>query len=159
MEARVSTAAVASRDWSPAADASDVISGIHAMLHPRHIVLVGATDKPGNYAERIWNNLIKYKYAGGLYAMNPGRDAIWGVTCYPDFASLPEAPDHVLVLVPARFVVKVLREAAGAGARSATVVTSGWAGLHFPPLGKDISEKLATMLGPGSLVGNPLDAG
>ncbi|MCK1488094.1 acetate--CoA ligase family protein, partial [Bradyrhizobium sp. 193] len=33
------------------------------------------------------------------------------------------------------------------------------AGLHFPPLGKDISEKLATMLGPGSLVGNPLDAG
>ncbi|AMA59982.1 acetate--CoA ligase family protein [Bradyrhizobium sp. CCGE-LA001] len=141
MEARVSTAAVALRDWSPAADASDVISGIHAMLHPRNIVLVGATDKPGNYAERIWNNLIKYKYAGGLYAMNPGRDAIWGVTCYRDFASLPEAPDHVLVLVPARFVVKVLREAAGAGARSATIVTSG-----FSELQDEESQRLAAEL-------------
>jgi len=41
------------------------------MLHPRNIVLVGATIKPGNYAERIWNNLIKYKFEGGLYRSTP----------------------------------------------------------------------------------------
>jgi len=33
------------------------------------------------------------------------------------------------------------------------------AGLNFAPLSKDASEKLAEMLGPGSIVGNPLDAG
>jgi acetyltransferase len=33
------------------------------------------------------------------------------------------------------------------------------AGLSFAPLSKDASEKLARMLGPGSIVGNPLDAG
>ena len=44
--------------WSPPAKASDVVKSVHAMLHPCNIVLVGATDKPGNYAERIWNNLI-----------------------------------------------------------------------------------------------------
>jgi acetate---CoA ligase (ADP-forming) len=33
------------------------------------------------------------------------------------------------------------------------------AGLSFAPLGQDASEKLAKMLGPGSIVGNPLDAG
>src|SRR5262249_2024129 len=32
-------------------------------------------------------------------------------------------------------------------------------GLNFAPLHKDASEKLAKMLGPGSIVGNPLDAG
>ena len=37
--------------WSPSPDASDIVKNIHAMLHPRNIVLVGATDKPGNYAE------------------------------------------------------------------------------------------------------------
>ena len=84
------------------------------MLHPRNIVLVGATDKPGNYAERIWNNLIKYKYEGGLFPVNAKREAIWGVPCYKDFASLPEKPDHVLVLVPARFAVQVIRDAAAA---------------------------------------------
>ena len=100
------------------------------MLHPRNIVVVGATDKPGNYAERIWNNLIKYKFEGGLYPVNSRRETIWGVPCYPDFASLPDKPDHVLVMVPARFAVQVIRDAAAAGARSATIVTSGFSELQ-----------------------------
>ncbi|MGC0391397.1 acyl-CoA synthetase (NDP forming) [Bradyrhizobium sp. USDA 241] len=140
MEAKVS-AASAFHPWSPPSDASDIVKGIHAMLHPRNIVLVGATDKPGNYAERIWNNLVKYGFEGGLYPVNAKRDAIWGVPCYKDFASLPEKPDHVLVLVPARFAVQVIRDAAAAGARSATIVTSG-----FSELQDEESQKLAADL-------------
>src|SRR5262250_2082735 len=130
MEAHVRTAPVSSGKWSPSPDASDIVQRIHAMLHPRNIVLVGATDKPGNYAERIWNNLIKYKFDGGLYPVNAKRETIWGVPCYKDVASLPDKPDHVLVLVPARFAVQVIRDAAAAGARSATIVTSGFAELQ-----------------------------
>jgi len=141
VEAHVGTASRALPAWSPSPDASPIIRGIHAMLHPRNIVLVGATDKPGNYAERIWNNLIKYQYAGGLYPINARRDTVWGVTCYKDFASLPEKPDHVLVLVPARFAVQVVREAAAAGARSATIVTSG-----FSELQDEESQRLAAEL-------------
>ena len=141
MEAITRTASHPSHKWAPPADASDIVKSIHAMLHPRNIVLVGATDKPGNYAERIWNNLVKYKYAGGLYPINAKREMIWGVTCYKDFASLPEKPDHVLVLVPARFAVQVIRDAAAAGARSATIVTSG-----FSELQDEESQRLAAEL-------------
>ena len=130
MEAQAGNASHATGKWSPSSDASDIVKRIHAMLHPRNIVLVGATDKPGNYAERIWNNLIKYKYAGGLFPINSKRETIWGVPCYKDFSSLPEKPDHVLVLVPARFAVQVIRDAAAAGARSATIVTSGFSELQ-----------------------------
>src|ERR1700760_1963856 len=138
MEAQVRAASVPERKWDPAPDASHIVKRIHAMLHPRNIALVGATDKPGNYAERIWNNLIKYKYAGGLFPINAKREQIWGVPCYKDFASLPEKPDHVLVLVPARFAVQVIRDAAAAGARSATIVTSG-----FSDLQAEDSQRLA----------------
>jgi len=141
MEAQVSPAAHAFSKWSPSPDASHIVKSIHAMLHPRNVVLVGATDKPGNYAERIWNNLIKYEYRGGLFPINAKREAIWGVTCYKDFASLPEKPDHVLVLVPARFAVQVIRDAAAAGARSATIVTSG-----FSELQDEDSQRLAAEL-------------
>src|ERR1700676_1717068 len=141
MEAQLSTAPVSAVKWSPSGEASDIVKNIHAMLHPRNIVLVGATDKPGNYAERIWNNLIKYKFEGGLYPVNAKRETIWGVTCYRDFASLPDKPDHVLVLVPARFAVQVIRDAAAAGARSATIVTSG-----FSELQDEESQKLAAEL-------------
>ena len=61
--------------------------------------------------------------------------------CYKDFASLPDKPDHVLVLVPARFAVQVIRDAAAAGARSATIVTSG-----FSELQDEDSQRLAIEL-------------
>src|SRR5215471_16640343 len=141
MEAQVSAAPASQRPWSPPPDAGDIVKGIHAMLHPHNIVLVGATDKPGNYAERIWNNLVKYKFDGGLYPVNAKRDTVWGVPCYKDFASLPDKPDHVLVLVPARFAVQVIRDAAAAGARSATIVTSG-----FSELQDEESQRLAVEL-------------
>lgn len=141
MAVQASTASQGNEKWAPSPDASDIVKGIHAMLHPRNIVLVGATDKPGNYAERIWNNLIKYQYEGGLFPVNAKRETIWGVPCYKDFASLPEKPDHVVVLVPARFAVQVIRDAAAAGARSATIVTSG-----FSELQDDDSQRLAEEL-------------
>jgi acetyltransferase len=130
MEAQVSATSGSLQPWSPSSDVSDIVKRIHAMLHPRNIVLVGATDKPGNYAERIWTNLIKYKFEGGLFPLNAKRETVWGVPCYKDFASLPDQPDHVLVLVPARFAVQVIRDAAAAGARSATIVTSGFSELQ-----------------------------
>src|ERR1700716_3066111 len=141
MEAQAGNASLSVAKWSPSSSASDIVKRIHAMLHPRNIVLVGATDKPGNYAERIWNNLIKYQYEGGLYPVNSKREMIWGVPCYKDFASLPDQPDHVLVLVPARFAVQVIRDAAAAGARSATIVTSG-----FSELQDEDSQRLAVEL-------------
>jgi acetyltransferase len=141
MEAQASIASDSAVKWSPSSEASEIVKSIHAMLHPRNIVLVGATDKPGNYAERIWNNLIKYQYQGGLYPVNAKRETIWGVPCYKDFASQPDKPDHVLVLVPARFAVQVVRDAAAAGARSATIVTSG-----FSELQDDESQRLAAEL-------------
>ena len=138
MDARAATSSGLAGQWSPPQNASDIVKGVHAMLHPRNIVLVGATDKPGNYAERIWVNLVKYGYEGGLFPVNAKRETIWGVPCYKDFASLPEKPDHVLVLVPARFAVQVIRDAAAAGARSATIVTSG-----FSELQDEESQRLA----------------
>jgi acetate---CoA ligase (ADP-forming) len=141
MEAQVSTASVSAQTWAPPPDASRIVKSIHAMLHPRNIVLVGATDKPGNYAERIWNNLIKYNYEGGIYPINTKRETVWGAPCYKDFASLPDKPDHVVVLVPARFAVQVIRDAAAAGARSATIVTSG-----FSELQDEDSQRLAVEL-------------
>jgi acetate---CoA ligase (ADP-forming) len=141
MEARSRYPTEGKGKWVPPVEASSIVKRVHAMLHPRNIVLVGATDKPGNYAERIWNNLVKYGFRGGLYPLNSKRETIWGVPCYKDFASLPDKPDHVLVLVPARFAVQVIHDAAAAGARSATIVTSGFAELQ-----DDESQRLAADL-------------
>jgi acyl-CoA synthetase (NDP forming) len=99
---------------------------VHALLNPRNVVIAGATDKPGNWPQRVWRNLQRYKYEGAVYPLNPSRDEVWGTRCYHSFAELPEPPDHLVLLVPARFVSAMLRDAAKAGARSATIMSSGF---------------------------------
>lgn len=99
---------------------------VEALLDPRNVVIVGATDKPGNWAQRCWRNLGRYGYGGAVYPLNPRREEVWGVRCYRSYAELPEPPDHLAVFVPAPFVEATLRQGAAAGARSATVVSAGF---------------------------------
>ena len=105
---------------------------VEALLNPLNVVIVGATDKPGNWPQRCWRNLGRYGYGGPVYPLNPRREEVWGTRCYRSYAELPEPPDHLAVFVPAPFVEATLREGAAAGARSATVVSSGFGEVPDP---------------------------
>ena len=99
---------------------------VAALTAPRNVVLVGASDRPGSWAARVWHNLNRYEFPGPIYLINPRRSEIWGQPCHPDFQALPQAPDHMVVLVPAAGVIDTLRRGAAAGARSATVFSAGF---------------------------------
>ena len=121
---------------------------VEALLNPRNVVIVGATDKPGNWAQRCWRNLGRYGYAGRVYPFNPRREEVWDTRCYRCYAELPEPPDHLAVYVPAPFVEAALREGAAAGARSATVVSSGFGEVPDPVAverGRRLSHTIAEL--------------
>ena len=90
------------------------------------MVIVDANVRPGNWTARVWRKLHRYNYPGKVFPLNPNREQIWDVRCYPDFASLPETPDHLVILVPAKGVPEIIRAGARAGARSATILSSGF---------------------------------
>jgi acyl-CoA synthetase (NDP forming) len=100
---------------------------VEALLNPRNVVIVGASDAPASWAMRAFKNLQRYQFAGAIYPVNPRRDQVWGMRCYAAFDALPEPPDHVVLVIPAPLVPDTLRAAAKAGARSATVMSSGFA--------------------------------
>ncbi len=104
----------------------DPVMLVDALLNPRNVVIVGATDRPGNWAQRVWRNLKRYNFPGKVFPFNPTRDAVWDETCFRSFDDLPEGPDHLIILTPAKSVAGILREAAARGARSATVMSSGF---------------------------------
>lgn len=118
---------------------------VAALTAPRNAVLVGASDRPGSWAARVWRNLHKYQFPGSIYSINPRRDTIWDKPCYPDFKSLPEAPDHMVVLVPAAGVAEALRAGAAAGARSATVFSAGF-GEGFDTDAAQLGRELAAVI-------------
>ena len=99
---------------------------VEALTAPRNAVIVGASDRPGSWAHRVWRNLNRYEFPGPIYLVNPRRDTLYDKPCYPDIKSLPEPPDHLVVLVPAAGVIETLKSGAAAGARSATVFSAGF---------------------------------
>jgi acetyltransferase len=119
---------------------------VKALTEPRNAVLVGANDRPGSWALRVLRNIKQYEFPRPLYLVNPRRTEIGGDRCYPDFKSLPEPPDHLVVLVPAPGVPEVLRSGAAAGARSATVFSSGFGEAYnsdAAPLGRELKAVIA----------------
>jgi acetate---CoA ligase (ADP-forming) len=118
---------------------------VDALLNPRNVVILGASDTPGNWSQRVWRNVHRYKFPGPVYPLNPRRDQIWDTRCYRSFAELPEPPDHVVVVIPAGFVPDALIEASRAGARSATVLTAGFAE-SSDPAARALSVRLKTVI-------------
>ncbi|MCC6887585.1 MAG: acetate--CoA ligase family protein [Hyphomicrobiales bacterium] len=96
------------------------------LLHPRNVVLVGASDRPGHWSERVYDNLKRFGFAGKVFPVNPNRTDIWGARCYPKLDALPEAPDHLAIFTPAQTTLAILADGGAAGARSATLYAAGF---------------------------------
>jgi acyl-CoA synthetase (NDP forming) len=121
------------------------LSKVDALLNPRNVVILGASDTPGNWSQRVWRNLHRYKFPGPVYPLNPRRETVWDTRCYRAFKELPEPPDHVVVVIPAPFVPDALIEAKRAGARSATVLTAGF-GESADPAARKLSARLKAVI-------------
>ncbi len=102
-------------------------AGVEALLFPRNIAIVGASERAGNWAQKVWETLHRLGYEGAVYPVNPRYQTIWhGQRCYPALDALPETPDHVVILVPGEAAIASVLDAGKAGARSATVFASGF---------------------------------
>ncbi len=99
-------------------------SALDALFAPRNVALVGASDR--NWAPRVFGNLQRFGYEGEIYLVNPSRSELWGRRCYPSLAELPEAPDHLALLVPADQSLDILEDGSARGARSATFFAAGF---------------------------------
>lgn len=101
-----------------------VADNIGALFAPRNIVLVGASDR--NWSPRVWANLQRFGFPGGVYLVNPNRTELWGQRCYSSVADLPEPPDHLALFVPADQTLEILESGAAAGVRSASLYAAGF---------------------------------
>lgn len=102
------------------------LQSIHAMLHPKTIAILGATDRL-QYGGRFLNNLLTTGCRSKLYPVNPKKDEIFGVKTYHSIREVPEPVDLAAIIIPARAVVGALKECAEMGAKSSVIVSAGFA--------------------------------
>jgi acyl-CoA synthetase (NDP forming) len=102
------------------------LSPVHAMLRPRSLAIYGASASESTFGHSLLAASLGWAYAGRVFPVNPRYDALAGITCYPDLASLPEVVDCVAFAVRDERLPEAMTAAASAGARAGVVFSRGY---------------------------------
>ncbi|MCS6810143.1 MAG: bifunctional acetate--CoA ligase family protein/GNAT family N-acetyltransferase [Tepidimonas sp.] len=99
------------------------IRNLDALLQPRRVAVIGASDRPGSVGATVWHNLHG-RFCGELVAVNPRRPAL-GAPVVASVAELPLSPDLAVVCTPPETVPGLIAELGARGCRAAVVITAG----------------------------------
>lgn len=97
-----------------------------AAFNPGSIGLIGASAKPGKLGQILMRNLLD-GYPGKLFPINPGETEIMGHRAYARLRDVPEVVDLAAIALPPELCVEAMRDCAEAGARTALVLSGGFA--------------------------------
>ncbi|ABW66396.1 acetate--CoA ligase family protein [Desulfosudis oleivorans] len=110
------------------------MKSLKAVFSPRSVAIVGAS-RPGTMGGIILKNCLGIPT---VYPINPKLKTVQGLTCYPDFDALPEAPDLGVFAVNAEATVESFERFCKAGGRGAIIFSDGFAEIGR----KDLEERL-----------------
>ncbi len=99
---------------------------LEALLRPRSLAVVGASDARASIGSSVFANLIAGSHGLPVYAVNPNHKEVQGHRSFRDLASLPEPVDLALIATCATRVPEVVRDCIAAGVRGATILSSGF---------------------------------
>ncbi|GGE50326.1 CoA-binding protein [Primorskyibacter flagellatus] len=104
-----------------------VFPDLTRLFAPRTVAVIGASEKEHSIGNHAMRNIVQHSaFAGTVYPVNPKQAEVMGLRCYPDVASLPEAVDVIVVVVPAPAVRAAVEQAGEKGCGFAVILTSGF---------------------------------
>jgi acetyltransferase len=99
---------------------------LDVFFHPRNVAVIGATETLHSVGRSIVTNLKDAPFPGTIYPVNPKRDTLLGLPCYPSIASIPEPVDLAVIATPAATVPGVVGECADVGVPAAIIISAGF---------------------------------
>jgi len=130
---------------------------IEAIMNPRSIAVVGATNRPGSVGLAVFRNILCAGFQGVLYPVNLKAKSIQSVRAYPSLMDIPDEVDLTVIIVPAEIVPSILDEAGQKQVKGAIVITAGFkeVGGHGVELENHLKEVVAKygirLVGPNCL--------
>ncbi len=114
---------------------------LSSVFDPKSIALIGASDREGSVGRIIMTNLLRTK-GRRIFPVNPSRQTLCKLKCYPDVSSIPEHVDLAVIAIPAKGVPEVMEDCGKAGVDGAVIISSGFreAGAEGALLERRISE-------------------
>lgn len=99
-------------------------AAVRAVLEPRSVAVIGASDRPGAVGAALWANLRRADFTGALHAVNRRGKTLDGAPVHRSVGDVPGPIDLAVVAVPAAHVAGIAAECAAKGVRALVPPTS-----------------------------------
>ncbi|WP_340618692.1 bifunctional acetate--CoA ligase family protein/GNAT family N-acetyltransferase [Xenorhabdus entomophaga] len=123
--------------------------GLEALLRPRSIAVIGASEKQEKASSMLMRNLLMGSFTGPILPVTPNKHAVLGVLAYPSIDKLPLCPDLAIICTHHSRNLSLLEQLAQHGCKTVIILSSPPS--QFNEL-KQYSQKYhIRILGPNSL--------
>jgi acetyltransferase len=102
------------------------VSQLSAIMAPKSVAVIGASEKPGSVGRTIVWNLLSSPFGGTVFPVNPKRANILGIKAYPSIKEVPDQIDLAVVVTPAPTVPGIIAECVEAGVKGAIIISAGF---------------------------------
>jgi acetyltransferase len=102
------------------------IKKLNSIFRPKRIALIGVSSDPASVGGITLKNLVGGGFSGVVYPVNPKREAVLGIPCFPDVKSLPKTPDLAVIMTAARTVPQLIRECGEARINGIIIMSAGF---------------------------------
>ena len=103
------------------------LDGMGCFFNPKSIAIVGASTDMLKLNSKPLAALLKKKYSGKLYPINPRYDEIEGVKCYSSILEVSEDIDMVVVGLPHNMILDVINQCVYKNVKSVIIFSGGFA--------------------------------
>jgi acyl-CoA synthetase (NDP forming) len=118
------------------------------LFAPRSVALVGASADRNRTTSRPQRYLASHGYKGRVKLINPNRESISGLPCYPDLKSAGPV-DHAFILLAGEAALDALAQCAALGIPCATMLAGGFA--DTGARGRKLQDRLAAIARDGGV--------
>ena len=103
-----------------------VAASLLPIFYPRSVAVIGASREEMSIGGRLLRNLLRGRFSGTVYPVNPNARSVSSVKAYATVLEIPDPVDLAVIVVPARFVLEVARQCAEKGVRGMVVISAGF---------------------------------
>ena len=123
--------------------------GLEALLRPKSIAVIGASEKPERAGFLMMRNLLDGGFNGPILPVTPTHKAVCGVLAYANIASLPITPDLAILCTHDSRNLALLEDLGIRGCKAVIILSA--ATEQFPELKTCAQRHHMRLLGPNSL--------
>ncbi len=122
---------------------------LNRIFKPKHIAVVGASEKPETIGNAIMTNLIRGRFPGELLPVNPKYGSIYDHPSSKSITDLKPDIDLAVIATPIQTVPQIIRECVDNKVAGAIIISAG--GKEIGAKGKEIEAQIRQIAYTGGL--------